>query len=187
MKISVRHDSQGRILGSRLVQYNIEFELDCSDCPDTSVTVATTVTANVDAEILEAARESIRDGFNRVLQPYALGADAIVHELVIDDIDLAMGRYATCTAYELEQSLEQLLENDPFSAWPNARRGLMWLLVAIPLYIIGLHPSSPWLVSTAALIAGTYVVIFKCILHFALAAVEHSVISQLRAERDDFP
>jgi hypothetical protein len=186
MQLSVEHGSVAATPGSCHVRYNIRFELDCSDCPEISVVVASTIAPGVDARTLEKVRESIREGFVRVLEPKTMGAAATVHDLVIDEFELMAGRYAAFTAHELEYSLTQLLESDPLSCWPYARVGLIWLFATFPLYIIGLHPSSPWIVSTVALLAGTYLIISKCIPNFAIAAIHHSVKSEVQNGRDDF-
>lgn len=103
MQMSVRHISQSASGGSYVVKYRAEF--DVAQLPDVSVTIANTLPADADEELIGLARDSIRDGFIRVLEPRSLGARIVIHDLVIHDVDFKMGQFTKWTAYELASLL----------------------------------------------------------------------------------
>ena len=88
--------------GSYVVKFQAEVKL-CHLNHDIQVRVASTVPVNASLDLLEVAIDSIYEGFSVSLTPRNLGAQVIISNLVIHDIDFKPNRFKKSTVDALER------------------------------------------------------------------------------------
>ncbi len=92
--------------------------------------------------------------------------------------------------YFLKKSLSNgnlgiMFEEKPHSVKPHLIRGFLWFLLAVPLYILGLHSSTPKIVSVLSLLLGTYVILIRSMLELCIAALHAEANRRWEEEAED--
>ena len=102
MQINVRVVRQSSGPGY-VVKYCADF--DTNDSANVNVTISNTIPIDADPELVAMAQASIANGFSSILADRGLGADVVVRDLVIHDVDFSEFAFKRFTMESLRELL----------------------------------------------------------------------------------
>ena len=100
MQINVRVVRQSSGPGY-VVKYCADFDTNDS----ANVTISNTIPTDADPELIAMAQASIANGFSSILADRGLGADVVVRDLVIHDVDFSEFAFKRFTMKSLRELL----------------------------------------------------------------------------------
>ncbi len=105
MHLNVKKVNQAASGGSYVVIYDALMHLD--DSGQVKVIVESVEPDNTDTDLVQAARDAIRQGAEHILIPLGHGSTIIIKRLVINSTDFKPNRFLLFTAQEVKRLVEE--------------------------------------------------------------------------------